>query len=90
MVATLSALGGLDEAIDYYGDMLRLNPNDNQVIRYILASLPDCSRCIATMVAQFALYGRALTAFRESEGSDAKAKEFARNALRADGMFPRL
>ena len=35
--STLSALGEVDEAIGHYGDMLRLNPNDNQGIRYVLA-----------------------------------------------------
>ena len=31
-------LGKRNEALDHYRDMLRLNPNDNQGIRYVLAS----------------------------------------------------
>ena len=30
-------LGRQQEAINHYSDMLRLNPNDNQGIRYVLA-----------------------------------------------------
>jgi tetratricopeptide (TPR) repeat protein len=38
LAATLNALGEVDAAISHYRDMLRLNPNDNQGIRYELAS----------------------------------------------------
>ena len=38
LAATLNALGEVDAAISNYRDMLRLNPNDNQGIRYELAS----------------------------------------------------
>ena len=38
LAATLNALGEVDAAISNYRDMLRLNSNDNQGIRYELAS----------------------------------------------------
>src|SRR6266702_3766745 len=37
LAATLYALGEVDAAISNYQDMLTLNPNDNQGIRYVLA-----------------------------------------------------
>ena len=38
LAQALWALGDRDEAVAHYRDMLRLNPGDNQGIRYILAS----------------------------------------------------
>ena len=38
LAAILNALGNVDAAIGNYRDMLRLNPNDNQGVRYELAS----------------------------------------------------
>ena len=37
LAATLNLLGEVHSAISHYQDMLRLNPNDNQGIRYVLA-----------------------------------------------------
>ena len=36
LASTLLKLGDVDGAIDHFQDILRLNPNDNQGIRYIL------------------------------------------------------
>lgn len=36
LAKTLWELGNKEEAVEHYDDMLRLNPNDNQGIRYIL------------------------------------------------------
>ena len=36
MASALLKLGDVDGAIDHFRDMLRLNPNDNQGIRYTL------------------------------------------------------
>lgn len=36
--------GKRDEALAHYREMLRLNPNDNQGLRYVLVSLPAPSR----------------------------------------------
>ena len=38
LAATLNAVGKIDAAIGHYRDMLKLNPGDNQGIRYVLAS----------------------------------------------------
>jgi Tetratricopeptide repeat len=35
LAATLDALGDVEAAIGHYRDMLRLNPGDNQGIRYL-------------------------------------------------------
>ena len=37
LAAMLDALGDVEAAIGHYRDMLRLNPGDNQGIRYVLA-----------------------------------------------------
>ena len=39
LAGTLLKLGDEDAAISHYRDMLKLNPNDNQGIRYVLAAL---------------------------------------------------
>jgi tetratricopeptide (TPR) repeat protein len=98
LAATLNALGEVDAAIVHYRDMLRLNPNDNQGIRYVLAGClmkRGDTEALKGLFAKFDddgsalwLYSRALVAFRESNGSDEKAKEFARNALRANRHVP--
>ncbi len=98
LAATLNALGEVDAAIGHYRDMLRLNPNDNQGIRYVLAgclmkrgdteALEELFKKYDEDGSALWLYSRALVAFRENEGSDAKANEFARNALRANRHVP--
>src|SRR4051794_23817977 len=37
LAGTLLKLGDVDSAVAHYRDMLKLNPNDNQGIRYVLA-----------------------------------------------------
>src|SRR6266849_8248469 len=37
LASTLLQLGDIDDALAHYRDMLKLNPNDNQGIRYVLA-----------------------------------------------------
>src|SRR4051794_41792256 len=38
LAAALMKLGDVESAVAHYRDMLRLNPNDNQGIRYLLAA----------------------------------------------------
>ena len=38
LAGTLLKLGDIDGAVGHYRDMLKLNPNDNQGIRYVLAA----------------------------------------------------
>lgn len=76
--------GDRDEAIGHYRDMLRLNPGDNQGIRYILAScLLDVGRDdeVFALIEQYPddasaawAWSRALLAFRKhGNGEEAKA-----------------
>jgi tetratricopeptide (TPR) repeat protein len=98
LAATLNALGDLDAAIDHYHEMLRLNPNDNQGIRYVLASclmkrgdteaLKELFKKYDEDGSALWLYSRALVAFRERGGSDVEANEFARDALHANRHVP--
>ena len=55
----LSALGKHNEAIEQYRDMLRLNPDDNQGVRYLLAA------CLLEM-GEFASLHRLLEQYREN------------------------
>jgi len=98
LAATLNTLGEVDAAIGHYRDMLRLNPNDNQGIRYVLAgclmkrsdaeALKELFEKYDEDGSAFWLYSRALIAFRENGGSDVKAHEFAVHALRANKHVP--
>jgi tetratricopeptide (TPR) repeat protein len=92
LAAALNALGEVNAAIDHYSEMLRLNPNDNQGIRYVLAgclmkrgdtvALKELFKKYDEDGSALWLYNRALVAFRENEGSE--AHEFAVNAMRAN------
>jgi tetratricopeptide (TPR) repeat protein len=98
LAATLNTLGEMDAAIGHYRDMLRLNPNDNQGIRYVLAGclmkrgdtevLKELFEKYDEDGSALWLYSRALVAFRENKGSDVKANEFATDALRANRHVP--
>src|SRR5271169_6155492 len=94
LAATLAALGDVEAAIGHYRDMLRLNPGDNQGIRYVLARCLMKSRDIEALkqlLKQFDqdssglwLYTRALVAFRENGDGDRTAAELARKACKAN------
>jgi tetratricopeptide (TPR) repeat protein len=96
--ATLSALGDVEAAISNYRDMLRLNPDDNQGLRYVLAVClmkSGNTEALKTLLKQYEedvralwLYTRALIAFRESEAGDEKAEELARKAWKANSHVP--
>jgi tetratricopeptide (TPR) repeat protein len=98
LAATLNALGEVDAAIGHYRDMLQLNPNDNQGIRYVLAgclmkrgdtkALKELFKTYDGDDSALWLYSRALVAFRENGGSDVNANAFARKALRANRHVP--
>jgi tetratricopeptide (TPR) repeat protein len=94
---TLWALGKHAEAIAHYQDMLRLNPNDNQGIRYLLlASLIEESRYADAekLLARYAdeptaawAYSRALLSFRRAPESE-KARADLRAALKVNRFVP--
>jgi hypothetical protein len=78
--------------------MLRLNPNDNQGIRYVLA---EClmksgeTEALKNLLKQYDedgsalwLYTQALVAFRENGAGDGKAEELAKEAWKANSHVP--
>lgn len=94
----LVALGRPDEAISHYRELLRLNPNDNQGVRYSLLvallarGLDDEA---GALLRQFRdeptamwRYGWALWTFR-LEGDSAAARERLRQALGANRGVPK-
>ena len=94
---TLWALGQHHEAMAHYQELLRLNPGDNQGIRYVLA------QCLLAEGEDTALdklldqykddasadwaYTRALSRFRR-EGGSRRANTAAKAALRANAYVP--
>jgi tetratricopeptide (TPR) repeat protein len=95
LAATLNTVGDVGAAISHYQEMLKLNPNDNQGIRYVLATCLMKSgdvEALKTLLKQFDedssalwLYTRALIAFRENGGPDEHAEEFAKKAWKVAG-----
>jgi tetratricopeptide (TPR) repeat protein len=93
----LWALGERQQAIEHYTDMLRLNPNDNQGIRYILANclleegsddaLRKLLRRYEDDPAATWLYSRALWVFRR-EGENEKANACLEEALERNRFVP--
>lgn len=92
----LEQLGRAEEAVDHYQEMLRLNPNDNQGVRYVL--MPqllqlgrdlEAARLLKGSEEQSAnwAYARALLAFRLSERSTAAGREL-REAFRTNPYVP--
>ena len=90
-------LGRREEAIAHYTDMLRLNPNDNQGLRYLLAQHlveEKKDEAFVKLLHQFPdeggaswLYTRALWAFRR-EGEGKKANAFLREAAKVNRFVP--
>ncbi|HET9537462.1 MAG TPA: hypothetical protein VFP43_19330 [Mesorhizobium sp.] len=87
LAAVLWRLGQNQEAIDHYQAMLKLNPNDNQGIRYVLAGhllARDDITGLRKLLKQYDddcaaawLYTRALLAFRENDPGAVKLAEEA-------------
>lgn len=92
LAQSLEQLGRVDEAVGHYQEMLRLNPNDNQGIRYLLMpTLLQLGRDAeaARLLKQYDeasanwAYARALLAFRLS-GKSAAARRELRVAFRTN------
>ena len=99
LASTLLHLGDVDGALVHYRDMLKLNPNDNQGIRYVLAGCllrkDDYSALKELLAAHedgsaFWLYTQALVAFRESGNSDEQAAALVREAWSANEHVPAI
>jgi len=99
LASTLLQLGDVDGALTHYRDMLKLNPNDNQGIRYILAGCllrQDNDSALKELLAAhedgsaFWLYTRALVAFRESGDGDEQAAALVKDACSANEHVPAI
>lgn len=98
LAETLVRAGRGDEAIEHYQELLRLNPNDNQGVRYgLLPELMKAGRDVeaARLLKQYDeesanwAYAQALLAFRLS-GPSAAAKRELDRALRLNQHVPQL
>jgi tetratricopeptide (TPR) repeat protein len=100
LASALLKLGDIDGAIDHFRDMLRLNPNDNQGIRYTLlgcllkrgddGTLKELLAAYEDDAGVFWLYTRALLAFREGEENDERAAALAKDAFAANEHVPAI
>jgi len=99
LAQSLEGLGRRDEAIEHYRELLRLNPGDNQGVRYVLLTalvLAGRDAEAVDLLEQFGdeptalwSYGRALVVFRR-EGDSRAARECLRAALRANRHVPQF
>jgi tetratricopeptide (TPR) repeat protein len=91
---TLIEMGRGDEAIGHLQAMLRLNPNDNQGMRYVLLGClleGDDLRAAKALIADYEgewsiwwNYGRALIAFREGGAATPEARALVASCLEAN------
>ena len=96
LASILWTMARRDEAIGHLQEMLRLNPNDNQGVRYTLAgwllaegSLADLARLLKQYDENTAswVYTKALLAFRQS-GDTSTARELLGQAKKANAHVP--
>jgi tetratricopeptide (TPR) repeat protein len=96
LAQALAELGRIEEAVVHYQELLRLNPHDNQGIRYLLMPTllelgrdADAARLLKEYDEGTAnwTYARALLAFRLS-GKSAPPRKELRAALRANPHVP--
>lgn len=98
LAQALWTLGEREEAIDHYNELLRLNPNDNQGIRYLLCAcllesgdgpaLETLLEAYAEDSAAYWTYTRALCAFREFGPVDHRAVERLAEARQSNAHVP--
>ena len=97
LAETLWRLNRKDEAVEHYRDMLRLNPNDNQGVRYVLLDLlllldreDDVSKLIRKYRDDWSSvwrYTNALLEFRKSAAS-AQARKALNEAFKQNPHVP--
>jgi tetratricopeptide (TPR) repeat protein len=96
LAQSLEQLGRFDEAVDHYRELLRLNPNDNQGVRYLLLPLllrlgrdADAARMLKESNEQSAIwaYARALLALRQG-AKPALARRELREAMNVNAYVP--
>jgi len=96
LAQVLEESGRIEEALDHYRELLRLNPGDNQGVRYLLMPRllqlghdAEAARLLKGSDEQSAnwVYARALLAFRLSGKSSAARREL-REAFRTNSHVP--
>jgi tetratricopeptide (TPR) repeat protein len=97
LMECLALMGHHDQAIQHCRDLLTLNPNDNQGVRYILITLLLHMRLdqeAQELIEQYAedasadwAYSRALLSFRR-HGSSPEARDALKNAIASNAFVP--
>jgi tetratricopeptide (TPR) repeat protein len=100
LAATLDALGDVEAAIGHYRDMLRLNPGDNQGIRYVLARcfmkagiskrLGNCSSSSTRMALDSGYIRGRLSLSGTMEPEIRRRRNWRERLARPTGTFPPL
>jgi len=100
LALALQELGQDEVAREHFRAMLKLNPNDNQGIRYLLlASLLRCGELAGAkaLLASYAdewsaqwLYTRALIAYRDGHAAEAATLKLMKEARSANGHVPAI
>ena len=100
LAGALQELGEEDAAIGHYRDMLKLNPDDNQGIRYVLAACllrREAEPALNELLGQYPdeastvwLYTRALMAFREGHADSAQAIALVSSAWEENEHVPAI
>jgi tetratricopeptide (TPR) repeat protein len=98
LAVTLLKLGEEDAAVEHFRAMLKLNPNDNQGIRYLLLACllrRDDAEGVKTLLGSYAdewsaywLYTRALIAYRNGEADGAATVKLVQEAWSANEHVP--
>jgi tetratricopeptide (TPR) repeat protein len=96
----LLQLGDEDTALEHFRAMLKLNPNDNQGIRYLLLAgflrrgdLPEAKALLAAYGDEWSanwLYTRALIAFREGAGDKPATLKLLKDARSSNKHVPAI
>jgi tetratricopeptide (TPR) repeat protein len=91
-------LGRKQEAISHYKELLRLNPNDNQGIRYVLANClleenldKDLGKLLKDYEEDescFILYSKALWLFRTCGENNKKTESALKEAIKSNKLVP--
>ncbi|MBV8457386.1 MAG: tetratricopeptide repeat protein [Acetobacteraceae bacterium] len=98
LAMTLLRLGEEDAAIEHFRAMLKLNPGDNQGIRYLLLACllrRDDEEGVKALLSSYGdewsaqwLYTRALMAYRDGKAADAETLKLVREAWSVNEHVP--
>jgi tetratricopeptide (TPR) repeat protein len=98
LAGTYFRMGNMVQAISYYRDILRFNPDDNQGVRYTLLGCylrEDDAAAASELLEDFAgegsafwLYTRMLMAFRSGAMTDRQVKALVKDALSSNQHVP--